>query len=223
MMADSQNKEVGGLLSEKTSMPNPPKRPLATRILLFIVPNIIVSVFITASFIPRESSFFFSTPALADTQFHLSFARSIICALLLWQYTLWVNKQNKHCQAVRNHLLTQPTDPMPTPRFFWLLPHIQTPRRRASAIIACALIMPLQILALYFSFQGVWEASSNAFKCTFSTGNCMNGTLLPGRAHPPWPWTTAVSFGVYAVWYYAIDWTALWLVVHISFIFSLCG
>lgn len=162
-----------------------------------------------------------TTPALANRQFHWSFLRGIVSSYLLWLYTLWADEQNKQYYAVRRHHISQSTEPLRTPRFFWLLPHVQTPFRRALAVVACALVLLLQFLALYFSYKGLWEASSNVLDDTMFRGACIEGTFVRENYLIRWPLGAIASFGVWSAWANAISWTASWLAVQISFVFCL--
>lgn len=142
---------------------------------------------------------------------------SFCTAFALRLFTIWTDEQTKQYHSVRRHLLTQSTEPLRTPRQFWLLPHIQTPLRRASAIVAYILVLVLQFVAVYVSLRGVWVLSICAFQDTLYGGTCVDGQLRLSPLWMRWALGTCALLCMGTAWAFGIVWSLLWLVVQGSF------
>lgn len=148
--------------------------------------------------------------------------RGLCCAYLLYLHNIWADDQNKQYHAVRRHILAQSTEPLRTPRYFWLLPHIQSPLRRSLAILASMLIVLLQLLALRFSYQGVWATSVSVLENTIYRGTCVNGELVLDHSLVRWCLGTVALLCTVCAWVPVIMWTLLWLIVQVPYLSCLC-
>lgn len=142
---------------------------------------------------------------------------SFCSAFALRLFTIWADEQAKQYHSVRRHILTQSTEPLRTPRQFWLLPHIQTPLRRASAIVAYILLLLLQLLAVYVSLRGLWVLSICAFQDTLYGGTCVDGQFRLSSLWPRWALGTCSLLCMGTAWAFGIVWSLLWLAVQGSF------
>lgn len=151
------------------------------------------------------------------------FIRGHLCGFLLYLSNLWTEEQNAQYVAVKYHSLTRSTEPLRTPRYFWLLPRIQTPLRRRLAIIASLVVLLLQILAVRYAYQGLWTLCILGFRISMYEGSCADGHFVLSRYPVRWLSGTVTLLLALMAWAYALLITLTWVATqapYLTFLFT---